>query len=110
MIFTFLLRSGSQSPGNGAVSSRVTWKRSAAGVNAVADAEAVSGIPSGISTLLRQIHPRESPEMRTWTQSALKSSISNSSCWDAINCGLAVRLGVATTGVPDFLTATRFLG
>src|SRR5512143_3351845 len=28
----------------------------------------------------------------------------------ARNCGLAVRLGIGTTGVPDFLTATRFLG
>src|SRR5579871_6738171 len=28
----------------------------------------------------------------------------------ARNCGFAVRLGVATTGVPDFLTAMRFLG
>src|SRR5271169_1863953 len=67
-------------------------------------------MPSGISTLLRQIHPRDKPETRTCTQSVLKSSISNSSCMLARNCGFAVRLGVETTGVPDFLTATRFLG
>ena len=71
---------------------------------------AVSGMPSGISTLLRQIQPRENPEMRTCTQSALKSSISNSSCMLAMKSGFAVRLGVETTGVPDFFTATRFLG
>src|SRR5579862_244811 len=67
-------------------------------------------MPSGISTLLRQIHPRERPEMRTWTQSALKSSSSNSSCALARNWALAEMLGVETTGVPDFFTATRFFG
>src|ERR1700675_4370038 len=67
-------------------------------------------MPSGISTLLRHIHPRDKPEMRTCTQSALKSSISNSSCMLARNCGFAVRLGFETTGVPNFLTATRLLG
>ena len=63
---------------------------------------------SGISRLSRQIHPRDIPDMRTCTQSRLKSSISNSSCMLARNKGFAFRLGDATTAVPDFFTATIF--
>src|ERR1700688_2745826 len=67
-------------------------------------------MPSGISKLVRQIHPRDRPEIRTCTQSALKSSISNSSCALARNKVLPFRLGVETTGVPDFFMATKFFG
>ena len=39
------------------------------------------------------------------------SSASSNSSWRlARNCGFAVKLGVATTGVPDFLMATKFFG
>src|ERR1700690_1961167 len=110
MIFTLSPLSGSQSPGNGAVSSRLTWNRSATVGAELATAGGTSEIPSGISRLVRQIQPRDKPEIRTWTQSALKSSISNSSCALARNRVLPLKPGDATTAVPYFFIANRFFG
>ena len=65
MIFTFLFRSGAQSPGKVAVSSRVTRNRSAAGVSEAAAGTSVSACRRASQRLLRQIQPRDKPEMRT---------------------------------------------